>query len=1164
MRKFFSIKNPVLLLFIASTLLSLFWFRNGNIMGAGESGLPFYDLQRVFDLTKDGWAEFCLGNVVGIASATAPTFWFLLQLQNLKIPNFLIQALFINFSFFCSAVGVYLLVNELFPNLGKKSKLLAVFFYLFNPISLVNVWDRFLYNYMFFSALLPIALFLFLRGIKAKDYRFAILTSISTLIFSYSLTSTVFNFLLWFVLIFTLLFYIFIDHHKLLFYIKYFLLTLLFFLLFNAWWLGQLLSFIFSSGYLVATKEFFTQAGNVGTFLTLSELLGKLGNVFRFLHVTFFSKGPAWARIYLFPPIVFLEFLITGVIFWTIFRYTKTKYILFLGTLFLLTAFLIKGSEPPLGYVFQLAFEKFTPLQVFRNPFEKFGFIFSLAASLIFVYGLEKMVSSFGKKLYKGVIFFTASFLILVIWGFPFWTGLVFTSSEGTSDDKLADYEVKVPSYYQDANSWLLQENSDIRFISLPIGGEAINYTWERPYRGVELSTTLFKTPNISLNTSIPYYTDIVSELDWLFFHNQNFDEVLNILNAKYILNRFDIDWKRRGMRDPAFIENLLISRGSYEKTASFGKLDFWKSNSTHLYGKLYATQKFVESIPYPTISDLAFYEPNSKVTLYSGVDSKMEEIIAHPSRRFYLAYSPPTFFEERQDLFPHVRFLPSLPFYPLVLTKEKIENLLINNKVELSERIIILLGKRLNEFRQSVQKNDLKAAIMALDQYVRQLKEFEAFQKELGLLNTGSNYYNTWTQEKNYSIFVRHNGVLSENYNFYQGEDLRKKINETKNVLGETLTSLGIAPKFDYINNESMTVTNRVTSQINLPRDGEYELVIDMNNWEQFYEIEDSSIQFQIDNDIVIRKGVWQGNGKTSFGKLYFNQGIHEIGFNTPKQKNLIDAPSEFSVASSQGFQTKVFKLQNFDPYSSYQISFEYLIKRGSGLELFFETDNDRVIDGEVNYSFRKLLGPDEDNYDFDYKKYVLTFTPSSGATKAKIGIRASPWNDCFSIYRGIFSKLCNNESFRHKYDRTTEVVVKNLSVQRMVTDRLSLKYSNQDGEVDNTLPLVVYNKVNPTLYKVWVTGAQSNFGLIFSELFNSGWKVVLPNGEFLSEDRHFLANAFANGWEIDIRGDYELEVKYLPQDLLQVGSGISVASVVGGIIILGIQTIRRKDEDN
>lgn len=1166
MRKFFLNKNPIVLLLVVSTLLSLFWFRNGNIMGVGESGLIFYDFSRVLDLVRFSWAEFCLGNVVGIVTASAPTFWFLLQLQNIKIPNFLIQALFINFSFFISGLGVYLLVGELFPNLSKKSRLLSAFFYLFNPISLVNVWTRFLYNYMFFMALLPIALFLFLKGISSKDYRFAILTSLATVFFSYSLTSTVFNFLLWFVLILAFCFSFFCDKKDFFFYIKYFFLTLFSFLFFNSWWLGQLLSFLYSSGYKVAVMEFFTQAGNIGTLVTLSGILGKLSEIFRFSHKTFFSKGPWWAKIYNLPPIVFLEFLISGIVFWTIFKYKRIRNILFCGILFLLAAFLMKGSEPPLGYIFQLAFEKLSILQVFRNPFEKFGFLFSLASSLIFAFGIEKITLLLKNRIYKKFVLFTALFTVLVVWGFPFLTGLVFTSNEGTSDDKLADYEVKVPSYYKDANNWLTEENPEFRFVSLPIDGEPINYSWEKPYRGVELSTTLFKNPNISLNTSIPYYNKVVSELDWIFLNNHNFEEVLNVLDARYVINRFDIDWKRRGMRNPVVVEELLKSQENFVKVASFGKLDFWKSNLINPYGKFYATQKLVESIPYPAISDLGFYELNSKVTLYSGSNLKANEKIIHPSRRFYLEYPPATFFEERQDIFPHVRFLPSSPFYPFVLLKEKIEKLFINDSTELSEWILTILGKRLNEFRQSVQKKNFKAAALALNRYSKELQEFGILQKKAGLVNESSDYSDNWLQEKNYGLFARHLGVLSEDYQLVGTNDLLEKVNTTKSLLKETLVELGISPKFDYIDNESMPVAGRKTFQVSVPEDGDYELLIDMKNWDKFYEIEGFEIQFQIDNQVLSKAGNVGKNGIVSFGKFNFSKGVHEIGFNTPKQKNLIDAPTEFSMVSSQGIQEKAFELKNFDPYSAYQISFDYLIKKGSGIKIYFEADNDRVVDGEVKYSFSKFFGPDEKNYDFDYKKYVLNLTPNSGATSARIGVSVTPWNDCFSIYKGLFSYVCRNESFKHKYDKTTEVVVKNLKVQKVPNPRLFLHYltDKTNTNINGELPIITYDKINSTLYKVKVTSSREKYYLIFSELFNSGWQVEFPDGQILSEDKHFLANGFANGWEIDLKGDYELLVKYAPQDFLEKGSIISLISILGGIAVLIYQTLIRRHASN
>src|SRR6185436_2830373 len=105
------------------------------------------------------------------------------------------------------------------------------------------------------------------------------------------------------------------------------------------------------------------------------------------------------------PPVAFLNFVLAGTILWTIYKFRKNKEILFLGILFTVVLFLMKGNNQPFGELFQFVFEKSTYLQVFRNPFEKFSFLLPLAAAPIFAFGIHSVQHSFNNKsIRKGIL----------------------------------------------------------------------------------------------------------------------------------------------------------------------------------------------------------------------------------------------------------------------------------------------------------------------------------------------------------------------------------------------------------------------------------------------------------------------------------------------------------------------------------------------------------------------------------------------------------------------------------------------------------------------------------------------------------------------------------------------------------------------------------------
>src|SRR5690242_7769113 len=123
-------------------------------MGAGESGVPFYDLSKQYQIDLRAWADPALGNTTGINVATLPTYFVLSSLQRLGIPGWFLQAGFFWIIFVAAGLSLYFLTLELFKDISKRYALLATFLYWFNLFSLVNVWNRFLNNYMVFFALL--------------------------------------------------------------------------------------------------------------------------------------------------------------------------------------------------------------------------------------------------------------------------------------------------------------------------------------------------------------------------------------------------------------------------------------------------------------------------------------------------------------------------------------------------------------------------------------------------------------------------------------------------------------------------------------------------------------------------------------------------------------------------------------------------------------------------------------------------------------------------------------------------------------------------------------------------------------------------------------------------------------------------------------------------
>ncbi|MCL4415081.1 MAG: glycosyltransferase family 39 protein [Actinobacteria bacterium] len=571
---------PLFIIATIPALLVVIWFKSGEILGTGESGLPFYDFNIQLNINKDAWAYYTLGHPLNIGAAATPTYWFFTQLQNLGVPTFILQAFFIWIIFLIAGLAIYKLVRELFASIGWIHALLAVLFYWFNPFSLVNVWNRFLNNFFVFYALLPISVYLFLKGLRRRNYIFALLIGFVSALLAYALTSVAFVFMFWGVLFYLGVFYFITHRGERLFIFKFFLLTLFFWFLTNFWWISQVLSYLQLGSFNEVIKTSFKQDTNYNTFSLLSERLGFLTYIFRLKHTSFFTDifQQAWVRIYSFHLIVFFEFLISGIFLLPLIVKKRSGYVIMMAGLLFISIFLAKGNNPPLGEIFDKTFSSFSFLQIFRNPLEKIGFILSFSAAVLFAAGcfeIERIIGLSRKIITRIVI----SLFLLVIWGFPFWTGYVFTNTESPINKLEVGYRVKVPVVYKEVLKWLNSQRENFRLIGLPIGGEGITYTWEKGYSGVELTNQLLPKAAISFNTNIPFYDDISSALGRLISTREGLAKIMDILNSKYVLVRSDIDWKARGMRDPDIISRRIekiASASSLEKIKEGDSLIFW------------------------------------------------------------------------------------------------------------------------------------------------------------------------------------------------------------------------------------------------------------------------------------------------------------------------------------------------------------------------------------------------------------------------------------------------------------------------------------------------------------------------------------------------------------------------------------------------------------
>lgn len=1135
-----------------SFLLVFIWFRDGNTLGAGETGNPFYNLRQMFAISGYAWGNQVLGGNSGL-TVTSGLFWGVLYgLNGIGIPGVLLQA---GFFFICLNMGMfatYLLVKEVFPGIKRWSALLAALFYIFNPFSLMNIWNRFLTNTILFYAFMPLSIWLIVNGLKSKKYSNAILLSLVTAILSFAFAAPAQTIIFWGLFFFTVVFYFFIIE-KTFFALKFFLLGAVSWVLFNFWWISQQISFRFSETYTVSTASFFTDAGNFRALTSLSDSLGQIGNVFLLLHGPFFTDATdmpySWPLIYTRVPALILQWAVFLLVLFIAIRNIKNKWVFYFLSLFLLGILASKGIALPMGELFNYMFQYLSILNFFRNPFEKLGILLPFAFAPLFAYSFMKLT---GKIFRAFLILF-----IFVFYGWPFWTGLVFSSGNPPANNPEINYEIIVPEYYREANAWLNDQEGEFRFISFPLGGEGIFHTWEKGYAGIEQSGLLFDRPNISYNTTIPYYSDAIEGLEETLMKNDDFAKVASLFNVRYILVRDDVDYKKSGLRNPETVKKRLETLAQAKDTnisfaKRFGNLYIYEIDESQFVPRIYASENIIAKSGLANVKDVFFtdFSPGDVILDDSLIDrfGQPKSFLVTPQSVYHDHLLKPQISTD-SNIFPHISSLPASSRYLPVKLKEMLLTAMILDPERKAEYLSTLLGKRIKEMEQAVAINDLKSIRLASqayrNAYPEAVKLYQTLPREKLVQEK------LWRQGFVTAMFLSHASVLEEMEGKAQGEG-RRIISDLKSEIKAEMRKMLLVPAGQAVEIEGFPVENRVVYQFDVPRAGRYEFFIDEKNLGMYYEIPES-MPVQVNGEVENRVLSPGADGYYSFGVFELSEGINELGFNIPKAKNLLDVPDKMKARSDVHDGEYVFSVNDFDPYSVYNLSFNYLISRGAGFEVSFAQNTDHVRKGKIRREFSKALAPD--SYQYDIRSFGYDFKANSSADSAEVIYSIKPWNDCRSVLYYAAYK-CNDEAVSLIFERPTEVVLENISL----TKRMRQGYLRLVGDPQiHVRPDVNFRKISQTEYDVEVKGATEPFILVFSELFDMGWSLSDESGNNYT---HVVANGYANAWYVDSVGDKKLKLYYSPQRNLENGTKFSALIITGGLVALAL--LRRKESEN
>ena len=1145
---------PALLFSIITSLVIFSWFRYGYLYGGGDVGLPSYDSARIYEIAKNIWWEASApGTTVAQGLTSVPFQYFQSRLQYLGLPAFLIQAIVFWILLFFSGYGMYLLGLTVF---GKDKFYLAILsglLYMFNPFMMIQIWHRFIHNAFFLSASLPFLFIFFSSWVKSGKYLSLLLFLLTNFISVYMYGTIAF--------IATILLILFlIGISEILFPWKGYknfssisfrlILGIVVWLAIHSWWLLPVLNVapaVLSAQHSVVD--------NLSTLLSISSqtvipysLLGinpfylYMQSDFSEIYDTYFFRALPYLTLIFLAPGFFIAF--------------KSKKLFFWVLLAVVGLFLAKGATNPFSYPYVFGFTNFFPLGVLRNPFEKLGILLPFSYAILILVGIQWYldISQKRKKLFVKLFIFIVLFLIMGVNLWPMWSGNIFGKYNKPAF-------ISVPDSYTRADEYIKQQNKVGKILHLPLTvNESINYDWEYGYAGVEPSQLLFKSlPSISHGFNQGVVDDALTGLSYIFILPDSDDKILSLLqsfNVKFVVLHRDVKWQGGYLPQPQMLEEKLDSLTFLQSKLQFGKLVIYQLKDEFFHTKI----RFANNVNYLVSSKTNVYWPWLLTTggtdLLSSVEEGGENFLMRESKELIVLpkhiykYGPEKIIKENLlGEMPAAKILPDSPLYLLIRLKEKVQDFTLPVYSKFSFKVT-LAGKRLIESYLLKKKGSAKSIIPLLKEYKQAVDALKDGIKER---SNG--------QEKKGEISInfimsRHLSVLQlifESANTQEKEVIKQVMEDLVNLMKES----SIIPYNQMLEQEGLSLSNRLVSRFTLPTEGRYELLQAHQQSQSIYPTNLQINTFQLNSEVRKLKGDLVDNF-ISYGAINLSSGLNEISFNAIPSANLVklksavkfgdvtDEVDGFEITSSQHEPAYLeFEIDSVNGGDVYQLIFQSWIKLGDKFKVQVIQDTDPY--NPLN-SQEKLYSYDNDFSKDIYRKYwvdnVFNFYVNPTTTKVSIRIFVSPWDGCSFIQQ--IKILCHNKVLKYRYEQLSQVSVRNIKISRELSNPIFLRKT-----LSPFSDLVKNNKVdfvqnNPTNYSGRINMKSASF-LIFSETFHPDWELTLKQkGKKIKVNKKFLSNLYGNAWYIETPGEYEFILKFTPEENTQKGLAISIVCLL------------------
>jgi hypothetical protein len=452
----------------------------------------------------------------------------------------------------------------------------------------------------------------------------------------------------------------------------------------------------------------------------------------------------------------------------------------------------------------------------------------------------------------------------------------------------------------------------------------------------------------------------------------------------------------------------------------------------------------------------------------------------------------------------PSVRYLPDSPLYPYVTWRENRTYMAsAGDPVNGSDILMLHMGKRLTELERLFDKEDSDEGTKrdVLNRYSGLLRLLSEQYRKISYDTVASND----SLKKMSALSIRHESQLRNLLSRDISEPLVRQINSIRNSIEKARTDID-----SRIWADDKSGTKRMF--LDIPVGGVYGLHIRNDGVRP--------LNITIDDSIIGRSDRVDGEW-VQVSTLTLTKGLHRVEVSYPGVTDLFtgfgdsnvdvvvsDDPAKVAFRASDRQETVCSNQMVLSGERKYELTFDYL-QTGEPMAMSVHQDSDEVVDGQQVHTVDSVLS--EKN---QWRHFRRQFIPGIGNGLAEI---------CFVI------------PYADESIPTYEI--SNISIRPLQPVTLIARHVSNSHRYEK--PRIEHVRIDPTRYRVSVKGAKTPFLLVFSENFDRNWKAYTyrisssygDSSEAVPENLHYQANLFANAWMVDKKGDYDVEIRYVPQ---------------------------------